>query len=59
LAGLEAINMKELDDTSIEVATGNIILVMLEHFERAFERCSKLGRQGIFLSMSVVSGRFM
>ena len=42
--GLEAISMEELDDISIELATGNIILVMLEDFERAFERFSKLDR---------------
>ena len=46
---LEAINMEELDDTSIEMATGNIILVMLQAFVGAFEGCNKLGGQEIFL----------
>jgi hypothetical protein len=46
--------MEELYDTSILVATGNIILVMLQHFERAFESCSKRGGQEIFLGTANV-----
>jgi hypothetical protein len=39
---LEAINMEELNDAGIEMATGNIILVMLQHFIGTFEGCSEL-----------------
>ena len=44
---LEAINMKELNDTGIEMSAGNLILVMLQHFIRTFERCGELSRQEI------------
>jgi hypothetical protein len=46
---LEAINMEELDDTGVEMATGDIILVLFEDFIGAFERCSELGGQEIYL----------
>jgi len=46
---LEAINMEELNDTGIEMAAGNIILVMLQLFIRTFEGCGELSGQEIFL----------
>ena len=46
---LEAVNMEELNDAGIKVATGNIILVMLQHFIRTFEGCGELRGQEIFL----------
>ena len=46
---LEAVNMEELNDTGIEMATGNIILVMLQHFIRAFEGCGEFSGQEIVL----------
>ena len=51
---LEAINMEKLDDASIEMATGNIILVVLQDFVGAFEGCNKPGGQEIFLSTTDV-----
>ena len=43
--------MELLDDTSVEVTTGNIILVVFEHFVRTFEgRCE----QEIFLGATNV-----
>jgi hypothetical protein len=38
----EAINMEDLNNAGVEVATGNIILVMLQHFIGTLERCSEL-----------------
>ncbi len=46
---LETLNMEELNDSGIEMATGNVILVMLQHFIWTFERCSELCGQEIFL----------
>ena len=46
---LEAIDMEDLNDAGIEMATGNIIFVMFQHFIRTFERCSELCGQEIFL----------
>jgi len=46
---LETINMEELNDTGIEMAASDIILVMLEHFIGTFEGSSELGGQEIFL----------
>ncbi len=43
--GLEAINVELLNYTGVEVSTGNIVLVMLEHFIGTAERSSKLGWQ--------------
>ena len=43
--GLEAIYVELLDYTGVEVPTGNIVLVMLEHFIGTAERSSKLGGQ--------------
>ncbi len=43
--GLETINVELLNDTGVEVATGNIVLVMLEHFIGTTERGSELSRQ--------------
>ena len=52
--GLEAINVELLDNTGVEVPTGNIVLVMLEHFIGAAERSSKLGGQEGFLGATDV-----
>ena len=41
--------MEELNDAGIEMATGNIILVMLQHFIGTFEGCRELRGQEIFL----------
>ena len=46
---LEAINMEELNDACIEMATGNIILVMLQYFIGTFKGCSELRGQEILL----------
>ena len=43
--GLEAINMELLNNTGVEVATGNIVLVMFEHFVGTAKRSSELCRQ--------------
>ncbi len=37
--------MEELNDAGIEMATGNIIVVMLQHFIGTFEGCSELRGQ--------------
>ena len=47
--GLETVNMEELNDAGIEVATGNIIFVLLQDFIRTFEGCGELRGQEIFL----------
>ncbi len=39
--GLEAINMELLNSTGVDVATGNIVLVMLEHFVGAVSLVGK------------------
>jgi len=36
--GLESIDVELLDDTSVEMTAGDIVLVMLEYFVRAFVR---------------------
>jgi len=41
--------MEELNDACIEMATGNIILVMLQHFIGTFEGRSELCGQEVFL----------
>ena len=51
---LEAINMEELNDACIEMATGNIIFVMLQHFIGTFEGCSELRGQEVFLGTADV-----
>ncbi len=40
--------MEELNDAGIEVATGDIILVMLQHFIGTLEGCSELRGQEVF-----------
>ena len=52
--GLEAINVELLNYTGVEVSTGNIILVMLEHFVGAAKRSSKLGGQEGLLGSTYV-----
>ena len=52
--GLEAIDMELLDDTGVEVATGNIVLVMFEHFVGTAKRSSELGGQEGFLGSTDV-----
>ena len=47
--GLEAINVELLDNTGVEMPTGSIVLMMLEHFIGAVERSSKLGGQEGFM----------
>jgi hypothetical protein len=42
---LEAINMEELNDTGIEMAAGNIILVMLQHFKGKKGAVSFVGKK--------------
>ena len=41
--------MEELNDAGIEMVTGNIILVMLQHFIGTFEGCREFRGQEIFL----------
>jgi hypothetical protein len=41
--------MEDLNDAGIEVATGNIILVMLQHFIGTLEGCSEFRGQEVFL----------
>jgi len=41
--------MEELNDAGIEMVTGNIIFVMLQHFIGTFEGCRELRGQEIFL----------
>ena len=52
--GLEAINVELLNYTGVEVSTGNIVLVMLEHFVGAAKRSSKLGGQEGLLGSTYV-----
>ena len=52
--GLETINVELLNDTGVEMATGNIVLVMLEHFIGTAERSSKLGGQEGLLGSTYV-----
>jgi hypothetical protein len=52
--GFEAINVELLNYTRVEVATGNIVLVMLEHFIGTAERSGKLGGQEGFLGSMYV-----
>ena len=52
--GLEANDMELLDDTGVEVATGNIVLVMFEHFVGTTEGSSELcGQEGLLGSTDV------
>lgn len=46
--------MKLLNNTSVEVAAGNIVLVMLEHFIGTFEWCCELVGQEVFLGTTDV-----
>ena len=52
--GLEAINVELLNYTGVEVPTGNVVLVMLEHFIGTAERSSKLGGQEGLLGSTYV-----
>ena len=52
--GFETINVEQLDDSGIEVTTGNIVLVLLEDFVGTFVGCSELCRQEVILGASDV-----
>ena len=52
--GLEATNVELLDYTGVEVSTGKIVLMMLEHFIGAAERSSELSGQEGFLGSTDV-----
>ena len=52
--GLEAIHVELLNYTGVEVSTGNVVLVMFEHFIGTAERSSELGRQEGFLGSTDV-----
>ena len=52
--GLQTINMELLNYTGVEVSTGNIVLVMLEHFIGTAERSRKLGGQEGLLGSTYV-----
>ena len=46
--------MELLDNTGVEMPTGNVVLVMLENFIGTAERSSELGRQEGFLGTTDV-----